>query len=133
MVDTAKLLQALSKIKDARAKLSAEFEAQDNELSIKQDKVEQALLAMAKETGLDTFSKTIGNVKYTATRVIKERVWPADWDAFREFEQANPEWDFRERRVHQKNFSEFIKQHPEATPPVNVDRKYAITLRRTKQ
>lgn len=132
-MDTTKLLKALGKIKDARTKLSAEFETADKELAGKQDKIEQALLAMVKDTNLDSVTATIDNIKYTASRVIKERVWPADWDAFREFERSNPEWDFRELRVHQKNFNDFIKQHPEATPPVNVDRKYAISLRRTKQ
>lgn len=132
-MDTTKLLKALGKIKDARAKLSAEFETADKELASKQDKIEQALLEVVKGTNLDSITATIDNIKYTASRIIKERVWPADWDAFRAFEQEYPEWDFRERRVHQKNFNDFIKQHPEATPPVNVDRKYAITLRRTKQ
>lgn len=132
-MDANKLVTALLRIKDRRSELNAEFETADKELKDKQARVEQAILGICKENGMDSLSIVTDDYKVTCSRVIKERVWPADWDAFREFEQENPDYDFREKRVAQKTFHEFMEAHPEATPPVNIDREFAVALRRTKR
>lgn len=133
-MEADKLITVLFKIKDARAQAQREFDEADAALAAKQEKVESALLSLLKEQGLDNASfVTSDGQKLTVTRTVKTRMWPADWDAFRHFEQEHPEYDFRERRVHQKNLADFMKSFPDVQPPINVDSKYAVSTRRTKQ
>jgi hypothetical protein len=115
------------KIRDKRSELKAEFEASDKALIEKQDKIEQALLDLCKEHNLENLRTQHG----TATRVVRERVWAADWDAFAEFVREHDALGLFERRISQGNFREFVAEHPELTPPVNIDRRYAITVRRS--
>ena len=45
----------------------------------------------------------------------------------------HPDFDFREKRLHQGNLKAFMDDHPDEAPPINIDRKYVITTRRTKK
>jgi len=133
-MEADKLITVLFKIKDARAQAQREFDEADAVLAAKQAKVETALLALMKEQGLDKVSfVTADGQLLTTSRTVKSRMWPADWDAFRRFEQEHPQYDFRERRVNQKNLADFMKLCPDVQPPVNIDSKYAVSTRRTKQ
>lgn len=132
-MDTDKLIKSLFKLKERRGELQREFEAKDAELEATQDKIETALQNILKENGLDNASISDNEFKYTVTRSIKARMWPGDWDAFRAFELANPDFDFREKRIHQGNLKAFMDEHPDEAPPINIDRKYVITTRRTKK
>lgn len=132
-MDTDKLIKALFRIKAKRSEMAKEFESADKALEEKQDKIEAAIQEVLKEQGLDNASMSDDEFKYTVTRAVKMRMWPGDWDAFREFEHAHPDYDFREKRLHQGNLKAFMDANPDEEPPINVDRKYVITTRRTKK
>ena len=126
-MDASKLVQVYVKMRDKRAELKQAYDEQDKELQEKMDVIEQALLELCKENGVESLRTTYG----TATRRVQERVWAADWDAFKEFVREYDAVDLLEKRVHQGNFKQWAEEHPGVVAPVNIDRKYAITIRRS--
>jgi len=127
-MDANVLVDVYIKIRDKRAELKATFEESDKQLVAKQDKIEQALLDLCKEHNLENLRTEHG----TATRVVRERVWATDWDAFTEFVREHDAFGLFEKRISQGNFREFMDEHPGLVPPVNIDRRYAVTVRRSK-
>jgi hypothetical protein len=127
-VNTEQLVEAYIKIRDARADLKAKYEQEDQELQAEIDVLKQSLLAICAEVNVDSLKTGVG----TASRKLNERFYCTDWDGFRSFEQQNPEYDFRERRVHQGNFREYLTEHQnDGLPPgINVLREYDIVVRR---
>jgi hypothetical protein len=126
-MDAAKLVQVYVKMRDKRAELKHAYDEQDKELEEKMGVIEQALLEICKETGVESLRTTFG----TATRRVQDRVWAADWDAFKEFVREYDAVDLLEKRIHQGNFKVWAEEHPGVVAPVNIDRRYAITIRRS--
>ena len=54
----------------------------------------------------------------------------ADWDAFKNFVREYDAIDLLVKNINQSNFKEWAEQHPDVVAPVNIDRRYAITVRR---
>ena len=90
--------------------------------------LEARLLSVCNAINTDSLRTQHG----TVMRGLKERFTCGDWHNFRQFEFAHPEYDFRERRVHQGNMKEYLSTNSEAglPPGVNVMREYGITVRR---
>lgn len=125
-MDTGKLVAAYVRLRDARNELKRKFDEEDAELREKMDAIEQALLDLTKEHGLDSLKTPYG----TASRVVRTRYWAPDWDAFTKFLDENGSYDLLERRIHQGNFKQFLENNPDIHPPVNADSRYSITVRR---
>jgi len=125
-MDTSKLVAAYVRLRDARNDLKHKFEEQDAEYKAKLDKIEQALLDLTKEHGLDSIKTSHG----TASRVVQTRYWAPDWDAFTKFLDQDGSYDLLERRIHQGNFKQFLENNPDIKPPVNADSRYSIRVRR---
>lgn len=128
-MDANKMVSAYVKIRDARAALKAKFDEEDAALAAQLDVIENALLEVCKDTGAESIRTQHG----TAFRSVKERFWAADWDEFKDFVREHDAVDLLERRIHQGNFKEWASQHPDVVAPVNVDRKYTITVRRSNK
>jgi hypothetical protein len=84
------------------------------------------LVERLKKSGQDGFSTEFGSV---SKRTIV-RVWPSDWDTFKEFVKEHDALDLYEKRLHQGNVSAFIKENPNIVVPVNVDQKLSVTVRK---
>ena len=127
-MDTAKLVSAYVRIRDARAELKHKYDQEDGELQEKLNIIEGALLDLANEHGLDSMKTPYG----TASKVVRTRYWAPDWDAFVKFlkSQGDDGFDLVERRIHQGNFKEFLENNPDVAPPVNADSRYSIVVRR---
>lgn len=122
-----KLVKAYIKIRTARDELTKEFDAKKAKLTEDLTAVETALLEVCKETGQEGGKTAFG----TFTRTTKERYWTNDWDNFYKVVNEHQAPQLLEQRIHQGNFKTFLKDNPDALPPgVNVDRRYAITVRR---
>lgn len=121
-----KTVAAYVKIRDKIAALRKERDAEIEELQDMLDTLEQSLLEHAKAEGVTGFKTDYG----TASRVVKERFWPSDWDAMRNFMAEHDEWDLLENRLSQRNIKSFIEAHPDIAPPVNIDRVFKINVRR---
>jgi hypothetical protein len=127
--DVNKLVQAYIRIRDAKDTLVRQHEQEVKSLEENLSTIEQELLELCKATGQDG-----GKTQYgTFTRTVKERYWTSDWDSMYRFIRENDAPELLERRIAQANFKEFLAQNPDKLPEgVNVDSRYAITVRRAK-
>lgn len=124
-----KLVKAYIKLRDARAVLKSEYEAQDAALMEKVATIESKLLEFCRETGAEGVKTPFG----TASRVVKERWFTNDWDSFRRFVKDNDALDLFEKRIHQGAMKEFLEANPDLRPEgLNVHREYAVVVRKSK-
>ena len=126
-LNVEQLVKAYIKMRDARQQLLREFDEADDRIKQQQDVVQQALLELCKETGTDGLKTSAG----TVTRTIKTRYWTSDWNSMKNFIIENDAFELLEQRVHQTNMKSFLEENPNLMPPgMNIDSKYAITVRR---
>jgi hypothetical protein len=126
-LNVEQLVKAYIKMRDARQQLLREFDEADDRIKQQQDVVQQALLELCKETGTDGLKTSAG----TVTRTIKTRYWTSDWNSMKNFIKENDAFELLEQRVHQTNMKSFLEENPNLMPPgMNIDSKYAITVRR---
>jgi hypothetical protein len=126
-MDIDKMVKAYVKIRDAKDILTNEYEAKKAELDASLNTIEQALLDHCKATGQDGGKTGAG----TFTRTVKTRYWTSDWDSFYKIVLEHSVPQLLEQRIAQGNFGKFIADNPGLMPAgVNVDKKYAITVRR---
>jgi len=124
-----KLVEVYIKIRDARDEVRREADKKEADLNEQLEIISQQILEVCKQTGADSIKTQHG----TAMRGVKSRFWTNDWEKFYEFlfEQNAPE--LLERRIHQSNMKQFLEENPDLHPAgLNVDRTYAITVRRSK-
>ncbi len=129
MNDANKLVATYIKIRDARDAMLKRHEEEAKEINSQLEVVSDALLELCKETGQEGGKTPHG----TFTRTVKTRYWTSNWprmyDLIREFDDPH----LLEQRVHQGNFKEFLKAHPDRMPEgMNVDSKYSIVVRKAK-
>jgi enamine deaminase RidA (YjgF/YER057c/UK114 family) len=130
MSDATQLVQVYIKIRDAKDIKKKQMEAEIAELEVQLDAVEQELLELCKATGQDGGKTTYGSF----TRSVKTRYWTSDWDSMYKFIREHDMPELLERRIHQGNFSDFIKENSDLMPAgVNVEAKYSITVRRASK
>lgn len=127
-VNTDELVATYIAIRSRREELLKEYEAADGELQKDLDKVKLALLNMCNDINASSVRTTFG----TVTRKLNERFFCTDWEHFRKFEQEHPEYDFRERRIHQGNFRQFMAEHEGSglPPGVGAMREFDISVRK---
>ena len=126
--DADKLVTAYIQIRDRRSELKKEFEEADAALESDMEKIEDAILEHCKEHNLEALKTSHG----TAYKRIRERYWATDWDVFNQYIREHDAIELYEKRIHQGNMKQFLEDHPDATPPINVDRKFTISVRRSK-
>lgn len=127
MADLTKLTSVFIKIRDARAKLSAEFKTADAKLEADMKTVKGALLAYCKEQGVDSV-RTPAGIFYRSTKV---RYWTSDWEAMGAFVVQKQVPEFFEKRLNQGVIKEYLENHPDDQPPGLVaDSEYTITVRK---
>ena len=128
-VPVDKLAGIYIKIRDARAKLKSEYEAQDTELQGQMDVIEEQLLEACKSIGADSIRTVAG----TVIRSVKSRYWTNDWDSMYNFIRQHDAFGLLERRIHQSNMKQFIEENPDLLPMgLNTDSRYSIVVRRSK-
>ena len=126
-VQVDKLTRTYIKIRDARAKLAAEFKMQDELLVGQMDLVKEALLDYCKTHGVDSVRTSEGLVY----RTQKTRYWTSDWSSMHKFILENNLPEFFEKRLNQGAVKEYLEENPEALPPgLNADSEYAIAVRK---
>lgn len=127
--DANKLVQVYIKIRDAKEVKRKEMEEEIGALEAQLEAVEQELLELCKTTGQDGGKTQFGSF----TRSVKTRYWTSDWDSMYKFIREHDVPEVLERRIHQGNFVDMLKENPNIMPAgVNVESKYSITVRRSK-
>lgn len=126
-VPVEKLTKVYLKIRDKRAELKAQFEAEDEKLSKQLDDVKRALLDYCKEQGVDSV-RTPAGLFY---RSIKTRYWTNDWSSMNKFILDNGIPEFYEKRLNQTTVKQFLEENPDVLPPgLNAESEYVITVRK---
>lgn len=126
-ISVEKLTKVYLKIRDKRAELKAQFEAEDDQLSAQLDKVKQALLDYCKAQGVESV-RTPAGLFY---RSLKTRYWTNDWESMNKFILDNAIPEFYEKRLNQTSVKQFLEENPDVLPPgLNVDSEYVITVRK---
>ena len=126
-VQVDKLTRTYIKIRDARAKLAAEFKMQDELLVGQMDLVKEALLNYCKDHGVDSVRTSEGLVY----RTQKTRYWTSDWSSMHKFILENNLPEFFEKRLNQGAVKEYLDENPDSVPPgLNSDSEYAIAVRK---
>jgi enamine deaminase RidA (YjgF/YER057c/UK114 family) len=127
--DANKLVQVYIKIRDAKDIKKKQMEEELGALETQLELVEQELLELCKTTGQDGGKTQFGSF----TRSVKTRYWTSDWDSMYKFIREHDVPEVLERRIHQGNFVDMLKENPNIMPAgVNVESKYSITVRRSK-
>lgn len=127
-VNTDDLVEAYIGLREQREKLLREYEAADKLLKAEQAQLEQALLEICNQVSADSIKTSRG----TVMRKLNERFFCDDWDNFYRFVLDNEAVQLLERRIHQGNFREFMRDHVgDGLPPgVNVMREYGVSVRK---
>jgi len=124
-----KLAEVYIKIRDKRAVIKEEFEAQDAELKTQQDLLAEKMLEVCHENNADSIKTPAG----TIIRKVDTRYWTTDWDSMYSFIQEHDAYPLLERRLHQTNLKQFLEENPELLPAgLQADRKYTVVVRRSK-
>ncbi len=122
------LVETYLTLRRERETLKAQYESQDSELKKDMEGIEAALLDVCNRTNVNGLKTQYGSV----TRQVKDRFFCTDWDNFKKFVETEGSLDLLERRIHQRNFKEFMaeRQGDGLPPGVNVLREFDIVVRK---
>ena len=130
MNDMDELSQQYLRLRQKRELLKERFTAEDGELEKAMAEVETQLL--------DTLNASNSNSMSTNSaviiRTVRKRYMPSNWNAVYELIKKHDAYGLLEKRVHNGNMKDFLEEHPDEYPAgMNVDSKYAVTVRRKNQ
>ena len=129
--NTDELVEAYLQIRTERERLLREYEVADSKLKEDMSKLEAVMLEMCNAVNADSIKTHHG----TVMRKLNERYFCQDWDNFYKFVLDNEAVQLLERRIHQSNFKEFLREHVnDGLPPgVNVMREYGVSVRKASK
>jgi hypothetical protein len=128
-VSVDRLVAAYIKMRDKRSELLREYEEEDLNVKTQMEAVEVKLLDLCKNIGADTLGSKHGMVM----RTVKTRYWTSDWQAMHDFILEHKMPELLEKRVSQTTMKQLLEENPDLMPKgMNVDRRYAVTIRRSK-
>ena len=128
-VATDKLAEIYIKIRDKRAELKEQYEAQDVELKTQQDMLAEKMLDVCRENNADSIKTPAG----TIIRKVDTRYWTTDWDSMYQFIVEHDAYPLLEKRLHQTNLKQFLEENPNLLPAgLQADSKYTVVVRRSK-
>ena len=126
-ITAEKLTKAYIKIRDERAKLSAEYKEKDSVLSRQVERVKQGLLDYCKEHSVESV-RTSEGLFY---RSVKQKFWTNDWEKMHAFIMEHNVPELLEKRLNQTNLKQFLEENPESQPDcLNVDSEYSMSVRK---
>jgi len=131
MEDTAtdKLAEVYIKIRDKRAELKEQYEAEDESLKSQQEMLAEKMLDLCKDLNADSIKTPAG----TIIRKVDTRYWTTDWDSMYEFIEEHNAYPLLEKRLHQTNLKQFLEENPNLLPAgLQADSKYTVVVRRSK-
>jgi hypothetical protein len=130
-VNTEELVEAYLNLRTQRERLQQKYEAEDALLKEDMMKLETAMLEVCNSINADSIKTSHG----TVMRKINERFFCQDWDGFYKYVLDNEAVQLLERRIHQGNFKQHLKDiEGDGLPPgVNVMREFGVTVRRANK
>lgn len=130
-MDTESLVEAYLAIRTEREKLLRKYEMDDAALKQDLNKLEAALLDVCNAVNADSIKTSRG----TVMRKVSDRFFCQDWDNFYNYVLDNKAVQLLERRIHQGNFKEHMKDiEGDGLPPgVSVMREFGVTVRKSSK
>ena len=117
------------KIRDKRAEIKEQYEAQDNDLKEQMELLSERMLSICQDQEADSIKTKSG----TIIRKIDTRYWTSDWESMYDFINEHDVYELLEKRIHQTNMRQFLEENPNLLPAgLMADSKYSIVVRRSK-
>ena len=117
------------KIRDKRAEIKEQYEAQDNDLKEQMELLSERMLTICQDQEADSIKTKSG----TIIRKIDTRYWTSDWESMYDFINEHDVYELLEKRIHQTNMRQFLEENPNLLPAgLMADSKYSIVVRRSK-
>ena len=117
------------KIRDKRAEIKEQYEAQDNDLKEQMELLSERMLSICQDQEADSIKTKSG----TIIRKIDTRYWTSDWVSMYDFINQHDVYELLEKRIHQTNMRQFLEENPNLLPAgLMADSKYSIVVRRSK-
>ena len=130
MNDVDELSVQYIKLRQKREILKERFTAEDGELEKAMAEIEAQLLDTLNASNSNSMSTNSAVV----IRTVRKRYMPSNWNAVYELIKKHDAYGLLEKRVHNGNMKDFLEEHPDEYPAgMNVDSKYAVTVRRKNQ
>ena len=126
-ITAEKLTKAYIKIREERAKLSADYKEKDSVLSRQLERVKQGLLDYCTEHSVESV-RTSEGLFY---RSVKQKFWTNDWEKMHAFVIEHGVPELLEKRLNQTNLKQFLEENPELKPDgLNIDSEYSMSVRK---
>lgn len=130
MIDMDDQAKQYLKLRQQRELLKERFTAEDGELEKAMAEIEAQLLDSLNETNSTSMSTNSAVIM----RSVRRRYMPTNWDAVYKLIDKHKAYSLLEKRVHNGNMKDFLDEHPDEYPAgLNVDSRYAVTVRRKNQ
>ena len=114
-------------LRDAKAKLKAQYTERAAKLDVVMTQIEGFILEHFKDTGVESARTEKG----TAYKSIRTSTTVADWDATLSFIQSNGLWNMLEHRVNKTAIEEYRAEHNDLPPGLNHREEIIINVRRS--
>lgn len=126
-----KLSEAVSlyiRLRDQKAQMKADYDAQVAPLQEKMDRLEAKLLEVFNQTGMDSVKTEFG----TAYATVRSTASIADREAFMDFVKSHDEWSLLEVRASKPAVEQFRAANDNELPPgVNLREERVVNIRRS--
>ena len=130
MIDMDDLSQQYLRLRQKRELLKERFLSEDGELERAMAEIEEQLLNTLNESNSNSMSTNSAVIM----RSVRKRYMPTNWDAVYKLIDKHKAFGLLEKRVHNGNMKDFLEEHPDEYPAgLNVDSRYAVTVRRKNQ
>jgi hypothetical protein len=123
-VDT--VIQAFIKLRNDRSTLKQAYDAEDEALKAKQERLETWLMSQMRTTGATQLGSTHGTA-YQQT-VMKGNC--SDWPSFWGWLAENGRFDMMEKRISVKSIQEHYQETGEMPPGINVNPELRVVIRK---
>ena len=109
-----------------RSKIS-ELNAEVAKIEEQKEQVSMAMRDQLKSLGIQSVRTDHG----TVSLVKKTAYYTQDWDSFKNFVLENQAVDLLERRIAQRNMTQFLEENPGLVPPgLNAESKFDVSVRK---
>ena len=130
MIDMDDLSQQYLRLRQKREILKERFLSEDGVLEKEMSAIEEQLLTTLNESNSNSMSTNSAVIM----RSVRKRYMPTNWDAVYKLIDKHKAYGLLEKRVHNGNMKDFLEEHPDEYPAgLNVDSRYAVTVRRKNQ
>jgi hypothetical protein len=126
-VDDQSLIKRYVQIRDSQSQRKAAYDLDDQKDKSMRLGIETEFLRRFNERGIDSVSSRDFGVAYRTTRTSTS---VADFEALLGHVKENEAWELIERRVNKTAVQEFVEEHGDLPPGVNMSSVQQINFRR---